>query len=84
MQLTPLTSWLKDLSAKKVAIIYADSAYDGLMIIAKAVENTDGTVGQVRDYLRNKLVYEGYSGRFDFNENGDTQKTIFTVKAFNP
>ena len=63
--------------------IYADSAYDGLMIMAEAVGNTDGSTEQVQEYLHQKLNYQGYSGRFDFDDNGDTQKTTFFVRSFN-
>ena len=63
--------------------VYSDSAYDGLMLLAKAIEETDGSVGQIRDYLHERLIYNGYSGRFDFDESGDTQKSFFAVEALN-
>lgn len=64
----------------KRAGVYSDSAYDGLMIFAKAVQNSDGSSEQIRNYLRHDLVYEGFSGRFIFDDNGDTEKTHYLVE----
>lgn len=52
---------------------YADSAYDGLMILVEAIQNTDGSTEAIADYLRNDLKYEGYAGTYEFDENGDIE-----------
>ncbi|MEK7106351.1 MAG: branched-chain amino acid ABC transporter substrate-binding protein, partial [Patescibacteria group bacterium] len=48
---------------------YADRAYDSVMLIADAIQKKgDDTLS---DYLRNKSNYQGLSGDYKFDENGD-------------
>jgi ABC-type branched-subunit amino acid transport system substrate-binding protein len=65
--------------------IYADSAYDGMMIFARAVEMTDGSPQQIRRFIQQDLNYTGASGVFQYDANGDVQKTPYViVRAGNP
>lgn len=62
---------------------YSDSAYDGVMILARAVSATDGSPQAVRNYLRDRLSYEGASGYFDFDSNGDVVKSKWQILPVN-
>ena len=62
---------------------YSDSAYDGVMIFAKALSNTDGTPSAVRDYLHNQFSYQGASGLIAFDSNGDVMKAPWQVVRVN-
>lgn len=50
------------------------------MILANAIQNSDGSFEGMRHYLLHNLDYSGFSGRFVFDENGDTEKTLFVVE----
>lgn len=58
---------------------YADSAYDALMIYAKAVSETDGTSVEIGRYLNEKCDFDGMSGRKRFDANGDVQDGEYRV-----
>lgn len=51
--------------------LYADSAYDGLMLLVEAIQNTDGTGYAVAKYLHEDTNYSGISKTYNFNEDGD-------------
>lgn len=53
--------------------IHADSAYDGLMLLVEAIQNTDGTGEAISSYLQNQISYEGFSKTYSFDENGDVE-----------
>jgi branched-chain amino acid transport system substrate-binding protein len=52
--------------------LYADIAYDGVMILSEATTHTDGSPQQIAAYLREgKVQYHGYSvDQFRFDEKG--------------
>jgi branched-chain amino acid transport system substrate-binding protein len=56
-------------------------AYDALKIIARAVNNSDGTPNQVRKSLLKIKDYEGVTGDITILENGDS-KTDMIVGIF--
>ncbi|MEX2410191.1 MAG: ABC transporter substrate-binding protein [Candidatus Paceibacterota bacterium] len=48
---------------------YADRSYDSLMLLVKGIIEK-GEMSLV-DYLREESSYEGFVGKYDFDENGD-------------
>jgi len=63
---------------------YSGKAYDGLMILVLAIQATDGTPKSVRNYLRNKLDYQGVSGRIRFDKYGDVIDGQYEVVSLEP
>lgn len=61
------------------AHLYADRAYDALMVLVKAIRETDGSVDKVKDYLFNKLEYTGVTGEVKFDSNGDYVQEAYEV-----
>lgn len=66
-------------------VAYAARAYDGFMVTAEAAQACDAQGGsprgeQVTDCIRKKLLalkdYNGASGRFSFDTNGDIQSSF--------
>ncbi len=53
---------------------YADTAYDGLMILIQSIENTKGKQISLQSYLKNDLSYEGFAGHYLFDKNNDREK----------
>ena len=58
---------------------YADSAYDGVMMIAEAVKNKakDETLAE---YFRNKINYTGYQTTYAFDSKGDIKGGDWVVE----
>ena len=56
----------------------ADTAYDGLMILADAVQKAGPN--DLADYLRNNVNYSGYAHQYDFDQNGDTTAGTWVVR----
>ncbi len=51
---------------------YADRAYDGLMVLAEALQHAPAKdADTLAQYLRTDLAYTGYGGVYEFNEKGD-------------
>src|SRR3989344_187572 len=51
---------------------YADRAYDGVMILVEAIQNSPANDSDaISNYLHTKLSYDGYAGKYEFNEDGD-------------
>lgn len=48
---------------------YADRAYDSLMLLVDAIQNRGDT--PLHEYLRTKTDYNGYLGKYKFDEIGD-------------
>jgi branched-chain amino acid transport system substrate-binding protein len=51
---------------------YSDTAYDGVIALAKSVEAVGDDVETVKDYLEHTLDMQGLSGRIKFDSNHDT------------
>lgn len=64
---------------KKAPYVYADSAYDGLMLLSAAFHATDGTPEKMREYLILNPSYSGFSGPIRFDNNGDVHKSTFRI-----
>jgi len=60
--------------------ISADSAYDSLMLLARAVEKTDGSPAEIRQFFRQMPAYRGYGGSYRFDEKGDCSRTQWVVR----
>ena len=53
---------------------YADRAYDGIMILVEALQNSPADDSDaISIYLHTKLKYQGYAGVYEFSENGDVK-----------
>jgi len=59
--------------------LYSDRGYDALMVMAKAVENTNGSPEGIRNYLLTRFQYQGASGDITFDENGDIREANFEL-----
>ena len=59
--------------------VYADSAYDGMMIVAEAMRKTDGSSDEIAKYMKNKVNYDGYLGNYQFDSNGDRKGTEWVI-----
>ncbi len=55
----------------------AASSYDCLMILAKAITKVGDNPEKIKLYFKSLKDYQGASGIFSFDENGDVQKEIF-------
>lgn len=53
--------------------IYTDTAYDGLMLMVEAIQNTDRSGEKIAEYLQTKTNYEGFAKTYSFDENGDVE-----------
>lgn len=80
-----------ELSVRKFVTVYqarygelpdltATNAYDALQVLALAIEEAGDSPSSVAERLLTIRDYEGVSGTFSFDENGDVQKPIL-VKA---
>ncbi len=63
--------------------IYSDTAYDGLMMFAQAIENGSKNAVEIESFLR-KNGYQGLSGTFRFDKNGDTEKGSYVITELAP
>lgn len=61
---------------------YADSAYDGTMMLVEAIQNTDGSHEAVIEYLSNVTDYDGYFTHYNFDENGDVEGGRWVLSEF--
>jgi len=63
----------------------ADVAYDALHLIIQAIESSNNNVNEVKKYLYNIRDYNGASGKFSIDKNGDAIKSfdLKTVKNGN-
>lgn len=53
----------------KEATVYADRAYDSLMIIADAIRNKGDMT--LENYMHQRTNYKGFMGQYKFDERGD-------------
>ena len=60
---------------KKEPTLLETLGYDNLMILAKAISETDGKPSQVASYIRNLKNYDGAIGKINFT-NGDVMFPI--------
>lgn len=51
------------------------------MLLANAVANTDGSVPEVRSYLRSEKFLDGFNGHIEFDEAGDNAAANFVIKS---
>ncbi len=58
---------------------YADNAYDGLMLIAEAMNKKDSNES-LASYMHNKTNYRGYSAQYKFTKKGDINGGSWIVK----
>lgn len=69
----------------------AANSYDSIMVLAKAIEKAGENTDKVKAELENTKNYQGVSGIFSFDKNGDVQKKVILkqvqdgkfVKIFN-
>lgn len=59
--------------------LHADRAYDAVMILSSAVWSVGSNPASVREYLRTRTDYRGYSGRIRFNKQGDVDTGVYAV-----
>jgi len=59
--------------------VCADSAYDGMMIVAEAMRKTDGSSDEIAKYMKDKVNYDGYLGNYQFDSNGDRKGTEWVI-----
>ncbi len=57
---------------------YADSAYDSLMLLVDAIQKRGDM--PLADYLREKTNYNGLTGRYNFDENGDIEGGSWVIR----
>lgn len=66
--------------AGKPGDLYVMLAYDTVKQIATAVEQANSTDGEaVRDTLANMKGFEGLAEKYDMNEIGDAQRSLFPI-----
>ncbi|MBD3247401.1 ABC transporter substrate-binding protein, partial [Candidatus Pacearchaeota archaeon] len=56
--------------------LYAANSYDALMVIAKAIEEVGEDPLEVKEFLLDMDIFNGASGEFSFDQNGDIQKPV--------
>lgn len=59
--------------------IFSYEAYDAAQLILAAIKESGASGPSIRDFLYSVKDYEGASGKFSFNENGDVDKSIRIV-----
>lgn len=62
--------------------IFAAEAFDAMLAIEQALENSDGSRQGLIDAM-NMVKFEGASGKVDFDENGDVIKPYNVLKVVN-
>ena len=65
---------------KKPSAISAATAYDMTTLVLEAMKNGAISTDQIREYLRNKKNYEGYSNLITFNEFGQVTAEETVIK----
>lgn len=61
--------------------IYSDSAYDGTMMLAKAVAEKGHNSDALIDYVKSEdFKYSGYQAEYSFDERGDISLSTWEVK----
>jgi len=61
----------------------AANSYDSIMVLAQAINKKGENTDKIKIYLENLNNYEGASGIFSFDENGDVQKKIIIKQIKN-
>jgi branched-chain amino acid transport system substrate-binding protein len=61
---------------------FAAHAYDATMVLLQAVKDVGTDSAAIRDYLLDLPSYEGATGSFHFDENGDVVGIPFVLKRF--
>lgn len=60
---------------------YADSAYDGVMMMVQAIREVGTDSSAIISYLKNpSLKYKGYQTTYAFDENGDMVGSLWKLK----
>ncbi|NQU77281.1 ABC transporter substrate-binding protein [Candidatus Falkowbacteria bacterium] len=68
---------------EEIAIVqYTPNVYDTVQLLADALKEHGEDTAKIRDYLYGIKNYEGVSGKFSFDENGDVDKdyTLMVIK----
>jgi branched-chain amino acid transport system substrate-binding protein len=61
---------------------YADRAYDGLMILADAIQHAPAQdADSLATYIRTSTHYKGYAGTYEFNEQGDIKNSNWVIAS---
>ncbi len=58
----------------------ADSAYDGIMILADALKKSEKKGVSLNEYLKNETNYDGYLGNYQFDQNGDIKDGKWEIR----
>jgi branched-chain amino acid transport system substrate-binding protein len=59
--------------------VFSYEAYDAARLVLRAMQERGTTGEAIRDYLYSVKDYDGVSGRFSFDKNGDVEKSIRIV-----
>jgi branched-chain amino acid transport system substrate-binding protein len=59
--------------------LYSDRGYDALMILAEAIEKTDGSPKAVRSFLNSGTQFSGVSGLIKFDSHGDVESGDYQI-----
>ena len=65
----------------KEALSYSDRAYDAVMLLAQAASATDGSVSDMKRYLRSSSLEPGITGPMVFDTAGDIIAANYKIKA---
>ncbi len=60
---------------------YADRAYDGLMLLAQAIQNSPSRDGDAIAAQLRKINYQGYGGVYQFNNDGDVESGSWVIES---
>lgn len=62
---------------------YTVNAYDGVMLLVDAIQNTDGSGPAVSEYLHHQTNYQGFGAQYNFTESGDIENGTWQLKQLN-
>lgn len=77
-----LSTYEENYGEEVTFVAYTVSAYDGLMILAQALEQVGNDGDSLKNYLGGFPGYRGLAGRVNFDENGDPEAghSIFRIE----
>lgn len=59
--------------------LYSERGHDALLVLAKAIESTDGSVQNVKKYLKENIEFKGASGNIKFSEEGNVNNGAYYI-----
>jgi len=87
---TPIDSLLRPPSSEFVKIyekrfgkkplMYADTGYDAVMLLAQGVSAVGADTKKLKEYLRGSFTYDGVSGEISFDQNGDVKTADYELQ----